>query len=97
MTRSRKLRDSARGRECQIRIPGHCNFNSETVVLCHVSGGGIGGKCPDILAAYGCSACHDAVDGRSPSAYSQEARDLMFWQGVGRTLEIMAQEGLIKW
>lgn len=29
------LRKEARGRECQIRIPGVCNGNPETVVLTH--------------------------------------------------------------
>ncbi len=31
------LRKAARGRECQVRIPGVCNGNSETSVL-HISG-----------------------------------------------------------
>ena len=30
------LRKAARGRECQVRIPGVCNGNSETSVLAHI-------------------------------------------------------------
>ncbi|ECK2143415.1 DUF1364 domain-containing protein, partial [Salmonella enterica subsp. enterica serovar Enteritidis] len=29
------LRKAARGRECQVRIPGYCNHNPETTVLAH--------------------------------------------------------------
>ncbi|MFO5541033.1 nuclease domain-containing protein, partial [Klebsiella pneumoniae] len=29
------LRKEARGRECTVRIPGHCNGNPETSVLAH--------------------------------------------------------------
>lgn len=64
-----KLRKSAKGRECQIRIPGVCNHNNETVVLCHLGGAGMGTKNDDMFGAFGCSACHDVVDGRMVSAY----------------------------
>ncbi len=29
------FKKEARGRDCQIRIPGVCNFNPETTVLTH--------------------------------------------------------------
>lgn len=35
MSRSVNLRKEARGRECTVRIPGHCTFNPETSVLAH--------------------------------------------------------------
>lgn len=94
-----KLRKSARGKECQIRIPGVCNGNPETVVLCHLGGGGMGTKRSDIHAAYGCSDCHDVVDGRN-AALRRILPDgdlrLFFYEGVIRTQEIMLAEGLIK-
>jgi hypothetical protein len=90
-----KLRKSAKGRECQIRIPGVCNFNPETTVLCHLNGGGMGMKHPDLFGAFGCSDCHDWVDGRTssaPNAYRQEyLSDAIF-----RTQAIWLKEGLIK-
>lgn len=93
-----KLRKSARGRECQVRIPGVCNGNPETTVLAHLSGGGMGMKRPDIHGAYCCSACHDVVDGRS--GFADEHKQMMYhiWhlEGVIRTQEIMLREGLIK-
>jgi hypothetical protein len=92
-----KLRKSARGRECQVRIPGVCNGNPETVVLAHLGGGGMGMKRHDIHGAYCCSSCHDAVDGRMNTGLDQRDRlDLWHMQGVIRTQEIMLREGLIK-
>lgn len=65
--RSKKLRDSARGQECTLRIPGVCNFNPETTVLAHIACGqkGMGLKSPDNMAVFACSCCHDVLDGRA--------------------------------
>lgn len=61
---SQKLRDSARGQLCMFQIPGMCNHDRETTVLCHIRDEtkGMGNKALDISAAFGCSACHDALD-----------------------------------
>jgi Protein of unknown function (DUF1364) len=91
-----KLRKSARGRDCQIRIPGICTGNPETVVLCHLPGGGMGGKMPDLFGAFGCAACHDAVDGRIPSPYPTPKLMRWFYEGVFRTQQIWLDEGFIR-
>lgn len=91
-----KLRESARGRDCQIRIPSVCSGNPETVVLCHLPGGGMGGKMPDLFGAFGCQSCHDAVDGRSAAPYPSPTLKRWFYEGVFRTQEIWLAEGLIK-
>ncbi len=62
-----KIRKSAKGENCTLRVPGVCNFDPETTVLCHIRtpGTGIGRKPPDYQAVYGCSACHAFIgDGR---------------------------------
>lgn len=64
------LRQLARGAPCYIRLPGICNGNPETTVLCHIRDGHTGGmglKPPDTCAVPGCSACHDVCDGRAKS------------------------------
>jgi hypothetical protein len=92
-----KLRKSAQGQECQIRIPGVCNGNPETTVLAHLNGGGMGAKRSDIHAAYACSDCHDFVDGRSGHDNREQSNRVIYHlQGVIRTQEIMLKEGLIK-
>lgn len=62
---SPKLRESARGQDCTLRIPGICNFNPETTVLAHLPCGmkGVGMKSPDMMAVFACSCCHAFIDG----------------------------------
>lgn len=71
--RSKKLRDSARGEDCTLRIPGHCNGDPATSVLCHLpfGGRGMGAKAPDHHAVIACSGCHDALDHRALPGVSQ--------------------------
>ena len=95
-----KLRDSARGEDCTLQIHPYCNGNPETVVLCHLpSGSGMGQKSPDWMAVYGCSSCHDIIDGRRPndsSWLSNHDVDLASRQALFRTWERMIDKGLIK-
>ncbi len=89
------LRKEAQGRLCQIRLPNYCSHDPETVVLCHLPGGGMGKKRHDIHAALGCWRCHQVVDGREQTEYSADEIRLMFLEAVIRTQEIWLQEGLI--
>lgn len=95
------LRKEARGRECQIRIPSVYNGDPATTVLAHLNGGGMGMKRPDTSAAWACSECHDAVDGRRnierEFGYTSDDVDGMFLEGVIRTQEQLIAEGKIKW
>ena len=89
------LRKEARGRECQIRIPGVCNGDPATTVLCHLPGGGMGRKQHDLLGAWGCSKCHDAVDGRDGLQYVPVLLKSFHYEGMVRTLELLIDEGKI--
>jgi hypothetical protein len=96
-----KLREAARGRPCMIRFPEVCNWDETTVVLCHyrLAGEcGTGIKPPDVLGAWGCSACHDLVDGRRPlvGEMTRDAIRLAFAEGVMRTLARLIKEGKVK-
>jgi hypothetical protein len=92
-----KITESARGEMCQVRIPGVCNHNPETVVFAHIGGGGMGIKQPDTEGAYCCSACHDAVDFRVPTPL-WTAKEIRFahHEGAMRTRKILLDKGLIK-
>lgn len=60
------LRKEAKGRDCQVRLPGICNFNPETTVLAHYRmDTGIAKKPSDKRGAWACSACHDEIDRRT--------------------------------
>ncbi len=78
MTRvvSQKLRDSAKGEECTLRLPG-CGFDDGTVVLCHLPccDKGVGLKSPDNMAIYACRHCHAVIDG--PRRWEVEAIDYL--------------------
>ena len=92
-----KIRNSARGESCTVRIPGVCNHNPETVVFAHVNGAGMGVKASDLHGAYCCAACHDIADGRArlPEVTADTVK-LWFLQGVLRTQLKLIEKGLVK-
>lgn len=95
-----KYTRSAKGQNCQVRIPGVCNHNPETVVLAHLNGGGMGMKRANIHGAYACSECHDIVDARSVkftdgTEWTRDQIKLMHLDGVVRTQEIMIRDGVL--
>lgn len=57
---SKKIRNSANGEECTLRMPW-CDRTPETTVFCHIrsfGSGGMGSKPIDIHGFYGCHECH---------------------------------------
>lgn len=92
------LRKEAKGRGCMVRIPEVCNHNSETVVLAHVRLTGVSGmgmKSPDILGAWACSSCHDAVDRRNHTDLDRDYVRLAHLEGMARTIAQLQKEGLL--
>lgn len=95
-----KLRESARGQACTLRISQQCTDDwGEDVVFCHApsSEKGIGRKSPDWWGAYGCRACHALMDsnGLTEGLSSYEVNEAWL-QGVFETQMIMIEQGLIK-
>lgn len=86
-----RIRKSARNEQCQIRIPGVCNFDPETTVLAHRNGGGIGAKTPDFQASYACSACHSYID-----SHYDDTTLRYFYEGVFRTQRILVEKRLLE-
>lgn len=95
------IRKAARGQDCTLRIPGVCNYNPETTVLCHspflISGRGMGLKAPDSDACFGCSSCHDRLDRRAPwpSWMTEFKMEGAFIRARNLTHEILKKKGLI--
>ena len=82
-----------------MRLPGVCNHNSETVVLAHYRLAGVSGmgmKSPDILGAWACSACHDAIDRRDHTNLERDFVRLAHLDGMVRTIAQLVKEGLVK-
>ena len=87
------LRKLAKGRECQVRIPRHCNHNPETTVLAHYRLAGlcgIGMKPDDMIGAWACSECHRICDG-GKTDHDRQAVRLMHAEGVMRTMAQIRQ------
>lgn len=92
---SKKIRNSARGQDCALRIPGVCNFNPETTVLAHVGRNrGMSIKCHDTMAVYACSSCHDQIDGRS-SVLDVGTRSQYILDALEETQAKLLEQGLI--
>ena len=90
------LRRHAKGKPCQIRIPGICSHNCQETVLAHIRLAGVTGvgmKAPDILGAWACAKCHSLVDSHNGDDMIQRA----FYEGVMRTQDRLIAEGLLKW
>jgi len=86
------LRNLARDQPCMIRMPGVCNGDNSTTVLCHLRMAGITGmgmKANDLLGAWGCSACHRYVD-----THGMDGRTALL-EGMARTQAILLERGYI--
>lgn len=96
------IRKSAMGKECMLALPGVCNHDPATTVLCHsnrlADGKGMGLKAPDTKACYGCAACHDVLDGRRPRPdwLSIAQLDAIFAAAIVRTHIELRKQGLMK-
>ena len=95
-----KIRESAKGKDCQVRLENICNGNPETTVLAHVNGAGVAKKSLDIFGSYCCSECHREVD-RLPNLhhvvdFEDALKIIKFYEGVFRSQKSMLEQGLIK-
>lgn len=97
--RSRKLLDSSRGQVCTLNFHG-CSYNNEETVAAHASwdfaGKGAGIKATDWLSVDSCASCHDILDGRKPSEYTQDDKDWFFWRALVKTTNRRIADGIIK-
>lgn len=93
-----KIRLSARLQECQVRIPGVCNFDETTTILAHKNGAGMALKSADLHASYCCSECHNEIDvllGKRKSDFTDDEILIMFYEGIFRTQLLLIEQGLI--
>lgn len=89
---SNKLRNSAKGQACTLRLEG-CGYDDGTVVLAHLPCGqkGMGMKGPDVIACFACDNCHSIIDGRKRGEY--EGSDLL--RALAETQLIWIRGGLL--
>ena len=81
-----------------VRLEGICNHNSETLVLAHIRMPGLSGmgiKADDLLGAWACSACHDAIDRRSNTDLDRDYVRLSHLEGMARTIAQLRKKGKV--
>jgi hypothetical protein len=97
-----KIRESARGEECLVRLPETCKWLPEYTIWSHApfsSGGkGRGIKAIDLAGAYCCTACDAVVDGQAkpPAGYTKQDVAVAWFHGHLRSLVRLQEKGLIK-
>ena len=82
----------AKGQDCEIRLVGICNGNSETTVPCHYRLSGMSGMSfipPVFMFAFGCSSCHAYID----THHDTDTR-LAHAEGCFRTLGRLKEMGV---
>lgn len=93
-----KIRQSANGQECQVRISGVCTGDPATVIWSHARWGSAGRgkaiKALDLAGAYACTSCDAAYDGQLKTSYSRDQIDADWCQGHFRSLVILHEMGL---
>jgi len=90
-----KLTKEARGRDCQVRIPG-CPNDTETTVFAHYRLAGTCGtsmKPNDLQGAWACSYCQDRIDQRAKCELTRFDLRLYHLEGMVRTIDTLTREG----
>jgi hypothetical protein len=87
---SKKIRNSAKGETCSLRISEFCDHDL-TVVLAHINSNyrGTGMKSPDIFSCYACYHCHTLLDSNTVHAKDQ-------LRALQETQMKLAEKGLIE-
>ena len=82
-------RANAKGQPCTLNLPGcYPGPDNEQVQLCHLrmfNGGGTGLKPHDSEAVFGCTHCHDLIDGRR-QLIPELREQVSFYEVIARAL-----------
>lgn len=97
-----KIRESARGEDCTVRLPGVCTFDPAMTIWSHArwnsAGKGKSIKAVDLAGAYACTSCDQVYDGqmKPPPGMTREQIDMDWMHGHLRSLVRLVQKGLIR-
>jgi hypothetical protein len=99
-----KIRESARGEPCTVRLPGVCLFEPQYSIWSHArwgaqlgdAGRGMATKALDVCGAYACTACDAAYDGQARAPHlTRDEIDLAWCMGHLRSLGRLVQKGIL--
>lgn len=96
MKTPKAIMDAAKGEPCTINTE-FCNYDNETTVGCHLPDGSGGSSrlTGPLSLAFGCSGCHDAIDGRNYKGLLAEEKDFYMRRGMMRTINRLIEMGLV--
>lgn len=95
------ITQSAKGEECQVRLPGVCKYLPEYTIWSHArwqdAGRGKSIKAPDVCGCFACTACDACFDGQSPPprGMTRDDVDHAWLRAHMRSLLILAKKGLV--
>lgn len=98
--RDQRIRDSARGEECLVRLPG-CYGGTEHTIWSHyrrgAGGKGMGLKAHDICGAYACTHCDAVYDGQRPRipGLTRDYVEFSWFEAHMRSLGRLHEKGLL--
>ena len=94
----KQITDAAKGKACTLNLVNVCNYHAETTSACHLPDGSGGSNrlTGPLSIAFGCSDCHDQIDGRTKQVITDEDMEFYMRRGMMRTLVILHNDGLIK-
>jgi hypothetical protein len=99
MKTPKKIMDSARNEQCTLNISGVCNYDTDTVVYCHFADGSGGSNklTGPLHGGYGCSSCHDSIDGRvlGFNQLTKVDREFYMRRSMNRTINRLIEKGLV--
>lgn len=102
--RGRRIRESARGEQCQVRYVGICSHDPAKTIWSHArwgaqlgeGGRGMSTKASDILGAYACTACDAAYDQMTGAGDMTRAElDLDWMMGLLRSIVMLEKKGIV--
>jgi hypothetical protein len=94
------IRESARGEDCLILLPG-CPRDPLRTIWSHSrslrAGKGRSLKAIDVLGCYGCTHCDAIYDGQVslPPGWTRQMVDLAWFQALEQSMVKLAQKGLL--
>lgn len=95
------IRDSARGEQCTVQLPGICDGDPEKTIWSHArwpwAGKGGATKAFCLNGCFACVACDSVFDGqrKPPPGVSRETVDLAWMRGHFVSLLRLAERGLV--
>lgn len=100
--RNQKIRDSARGKECLMHIPGVCTHDPSKTIWSHyrglIGGKARGLKADDLCGCYACTDCDAVYDGqrKPPMGMNWDEVELAWFEAHIKSIVMLHADGILK-